>query len=93
MYKIIMLFALLISLPAIAQKDPLTTKDSIAQDQWVDSIMKTMNVDEKIGQLFMVAAYTNKDASHEKFIKDLITKHHNWGTDFFFKTRRSNKSN
>ncbi len=64
-----MLFALQID----AQTDPLKTKDSIAQDRWVDSIMRTMNVDQKIGQLFMVAAYSNKDAAHEKFIMNLIT--------------------
>ena len=83
MNKITVLFALLLSLQALAQKDPLTTKDSIAQNRWVDSIMNTMNVDEKIGQLFMVAAYTNKDADHEQFIKDLIKKHH-IGAPIFF---------
>jgi len=83
MNKITVLFALLLSLQIAAQKDPLMTKDSIAQNQWVDSIMNTMNVDEKIGQLFMVAAYTNKDAAHEKFIKDLITKHHIGALIFF----------
>ncbi len=83
MNKITVLFALLLSLQIAAQKDPLMTKDSIAQNQWVDSIMNTMNVDEKIGQLFMVAAYSNKDAAHEKFIKDLITKHHIGALIFF----------
>ena len=74
-----MLFALQIN----AQTDPLKTKDSIAQDRWVDSIMRTMNVDQKIGQLFMVAAYSNKDAAHEKFIMNLITKHHIGALIFF----------
>ena len=45
--------------------------------------MGTMNVDEKIGQLFMVAAYSNKDAEHEKFISDLINKHHIGALIFF----------
>jgi len=66
-----------------AQTDPLKTKDSIAQDRWVDSIMRTMNIDQKIGQLFMVAAYSNKDAAHEKFIMNLITKHHIGALIFF----------
>ena len=74
-----MLFALQIN----AQTDPLKTKDSIAQDRWVDSIMKTMSVDQKIGQLFMVAAYTNKDAEHEKFIMNLISEHHIGALIFF----------
>ena len=83
MNKLTVLIVLLLSLQLTAQKDPLTTKDSIAQNQWVDSIMTTMSVEEKIGQLFMVAAYTNKDAEHEKFIKDLITRHHIGALIFF----------
>ncbi len=39
---------------------------------WVDSLMEHMTVDEKIGQLFMVAAYSNKDAAHEQAISKLI---------------------
>ena len=40
--------------------------------QWVDSLMETMTVEEKIGQLFMVAAYSNKDAAHQQAISKLI---------------------
>lgn len=75
----VMLFAIQIN----AQTDPLKTKDSIAQDRWVDSIMKTMSVDQKIGQLFMIAAYTNKDAEHEKYIMNMISKHHIGALIFF----------
>jgi beta-N-acetylhexosaminidase len=39
---------------------------------WVDSVMKTMTPEERIGQLFMVAAWSNKDGKHEKEITDLI---------------------
>ncbi len=42
---------------------------------WVDSLMETMSVEEKIGQLFMVAAYSNKDASHEQAIGKLIREY------------------
>jgi len=83
MNKIAVLLVLLLTIQARAQKDPLQTKDSIAQNKWVDSIMGTMNVDEKIGQLFMVAAYSNKDAEHEKFISDLINRHHIGALIFF----------
>ncbi|MBI3511931.1 MAG: serine hydrolase [Bacteroidetes bacterium] len=31
---------------------------------WVDSVMKKLTPDERIGQLFMVAAWSNKDAKH-----------------------------
>jgi beta-glucosidase-like glycosyl hydrolase/CubicO group peptidase (beta-lactamase class C family) len=78
-FLMVMLFAIQIN----AQTDPLKTKDSIAQDRWVDSIMKTMSVDQKIGQLFMIAAYTNKDAEHEKYIMNMISKHHIGALIFF----------
>lgn len=51
----------------------LIAKDSINQKKWVDSIMSKMTVKEKIAQLFMVAAYSNKDSVHENKIKKLIT--------------------
>ena len=56
--------------------NPLLAKDSITQNVWVDSIMKTMSVDEKIGQLFMIQAYSNKDKKHEDFISNMVTKYH-----------------
>lgn len=56
--------------------DPLLTKDVGAQKVWVDSILNTMTLDEKIGQLFMVQAYSNLDKKHEDFIMEMITKYH-----------------
>ena len=56
--------------------DPLQTKDFEKQNIWVDSIINTMTIDEKIGQLFMVQAYSNLDKNHEDFIKEMITKYH-----------------
>lgn len=52
--------------------DPPYLKDT--SNIWVDSILKNMTLDEKIGQLFMVAAYSNKDEvsyqNIDKYIKD-----------------------
>ena len=56
--------------------DPLRTRDFEAQEIWVDSIMNNMSIDEKIGQMFMVQAYSNLDEEHAIFISELITKHH-----------------
>ena len=47
--------------------DPLKAKDVEAQEIWVDSVLNSMSVDEKIGQLFMVQAYSNLDTKHEEF--------------------------
>ncbi|WP_298780800.1 glycoside hydrolase family 3 N-terminal domain-containing protein [uncultured Polaribacter sp.] len=56
--------------------DPLRTKDFKAQEIWVDSLLTNMTIDEKIGQLFMVQAYSNLDKKHENFITEMITKYH-----------------
>ena len=52
--------------------DPLISKDQFEQQKWVDSLMLQMTLDEKIGQLFMVQAYSNKDEKHKLFIDSLI---------------------
>ncbi|PWG06345.1 glycoside hydrolase family 3 N-terminal domain-containing protein [Polaribacter aquimarinus] len=56
--------------------DPLLTKDYENQQIWVDSIINNMTLDEKIGQLFMVQAYSNLDKNHEDFITEMIKKYH-----------------
>ena len=63
--------------------DPLLVKDTLAQQKWVDTLLTNMTIDEKIGQLFMVAAYSNKDDNHEKFISGLIEKYHIGALIFF----------
>lgn len=39
---------------------------------WVDSVMKKLTPDQRIGQLFMVAAYSNKPQPHQDEIATLI---------------------
>lgn len=39
---------------------------------WVNRKMNEMTLDQKIGQLFMVAAYSNKSDAHRKEIADLV---------------------
>lgn len=56
--------------------DPLRTKDFETQEIWVDSIMKNMTLEEKIGQLFMIQAYSNLDEKHEAEITEMIIKYH-----------------
>ena len=82
MKKIILLFTLVFAIQVNAQVDPLKTKDSIAQEKWVDSIMKKMNINQKIGQLFMVPAFSNKDKKHIDFIDNTIRKYEIGGLIF-----------
>ena len=78
MKKIILLLLLtFIGSNVVSQRlDPLRTIDFEAQNVWVDSIMNTMSIDEKIGQLYMVQAYSNLDQKHEDFITEMISKYH-----------------
>jgi len=57
--------------------------ESEGQRRWVDSVYKKMTFDEKIGQLFMVSAYSNKDSAHIKSIDKLITDYKVGGLIFF----------
>jgi beta-glucosidase-like glycosyl hydrolase/CubicO group peptidase (beta-lactamase class C family) len=47
---------------------PFLNADTI----WVDSIFNTLTEDERIAQLLMYPAYSNKDKTHEDHIKSLI---------------------
>ncbi|MEZ4876896.1 MAG: glycoside hydrolase family 3 N-terminal domain-containing protein [Flavobacterium sp.] len=50
---------------------------------WVDSIYNQMTFEEKVGQLFMVAAYSNKDAAHSAEIDKLVSDYKIGGLIFF----------
>lgn len=51
-------------------------------DPWVDSLLHTMTVDEKIGQLFMVAGYTNEKMNMTEIVSE-ISKYKIGGICFF----------
>ena len=57
--------------------------DSDDQKKWVDSVYNQLTFDEKLGQLFMVSAYSNKDSAHVKSIDKLITDYKLGGLIFF----------
>ena len=50
---------------------------------WVDSVMNTMTLDEMIGQLIMVAGYSNRDQAFENSVTDLIQEYNLGGVIFF----------
>ncbi|WMJ75570.1 glycoside hydrolase family 3 N-terminal domain-containing protein [Cytophagaceae bacterium ABcell3] len=65
------------------EKPHVNQKSKPRIDQWVDSVMSSMTAEQRIGQLFMVAAYSNKDKKHTAEIEELITKHNLGGLIFF----------
>lgn len=57
--------------------------DTDLQTKWVDSIFNAMTLDEKIGQLFMVAAYSSKEEARSNDIDRLIIENKIGGIIFF----------
>ena len=53
------------------------------QSPWADSVLAQMTVEEKIGQLFNVAAYSNKDAAHQAEVLKQIKEYNIGGLTFF----------
>ncbi|HXC06765.1 MAG TPA: glycoside hydrolase family 3 N-terminal domain-containing protein, partial [Bacteroidia bacterium] len=56
---------------------------SANSSHWVDSVFQTLTPEKRIGQLFMVAAYSNKDKAHVNEIKKLISEQGIGGLIFF----------
>jgi beta-N-acetylhexosaminidase len=50
---------------------------------WADSVFKSLSPDERIAQLFMVAAYSNKDKAHVDEITRLVKDYKIGGLIFF----------
>ena len=64
---------------SLKQEPPFYTKNT----HWADSVFKTLTTDQRIAQLFMVAAYSNKDKAHLKEIKKLVDEYYIGGLIFF----------
>ncbi|MFK8297839.1 glycoside hydrolase family 3 N-terminal domain-containing protein [Capnocytophaga cynodegmi] len=81
-YKIFILFFIIQNISA--QKiNPLVTKDEQEQKKWVENTYKNMSLDEKIGQLFMVSAFSSQiGTKNTEYIKELIKKYHIGGIIF-----------
>jgi beta-glucosidase-like glycosyl hydrolase/CubicO group peptidase (beta-lactamase class C family) len=77
---IFLLFSFILQI-TVAQS-PLISKDSVQQKKWVDSLLQKLTIDQKIGQLFMLAAYSNKDNKHTDYLKSIIKKHEIGGLIF-----------
>ncbi|WP_029036404.1 glycoside hydrolase family 3 N-terminal domain-containing protein [Salinimicrobium xinjiangense] len=77
-----LLLAIGLNLPLQAQnaKPPFL---KYTNSQWVDSIMKTLSPDERIAQLIMVAAYSNRGEQHRQEILKLIEEQKIGGLIFF----------
>ncbi|WP_291720276.1 glycoside hydrolase family 3 N-terminal domain-containing protein [Bernardetia sp.] len=53
------------------------------REKWVNQKLSTLDLEKKIAQLFMIAAYSNRDEKHYKEIDNFITKYKIGGLIFF----------
>lgn len=67
--------------PPASTADPLKTVDAAGR-KWVDSVFAKLNPDERLGQLFMVAAYSGGPAFNGPAIENLIRRHQVGGLIF-----------
>ena len=82
--KWISLSFIILFLTSFSGKDPVVAPDFISQKSpWADSVHAQMSLDEKIGQLFSVAAYSNLGDEHKQEIIKTINDYHIGGLTFF----------
>jgi len=72
-----------IYIPHLKSERKTFFKGSESEDKWVDSVYSQMPLNERIGQLFMVAAYSNKDTVHFNSLDKLIRDYKIGGLIFF----------
>lgn len=77
--KTILSFVLISAFTLSASKAEVVSKSTV----WADSVMQTMNLKQKIAQLFMVAAYSNKPDTHVQEIYQLVQQYGVGGLCFF----------
>src|SRR5690606_12605035 len=64
-------------------EDPFDSNNPTGQTHWVDSVFNSLSFEERLGQLFMVAAYSNKGNAHKDEISKLVQEHNIGGLIFF----------
>ena len=62
---------------------PLYGQLKTRKEVFVDSLMATLDVDQKIGQLFMIRAFSRRDDVEDRRIFEMIRKYHVGGICFF----------
>lgn len=82
-FKILIFLFSLCLFQSKAQNNSMNSVIWQGDTAWASSKLKSMTLDEKLGQLFMVAAYSNKGPQHKKEILNLVENHKIGGLIFF----------
>jgi beta-N-acetylhexosaminidase len=82
--KIYVLIAIaVISFQKLSAQDSDPPFHKYMNHPWVDSVMKSLSLDQQIAQCIWIAGYSNSDVAHEVGISDLIRKYGVGGIVFF----------
>jgi beta-N-acetylhexosaminidase len=87
-YKTLFAFSTVLIMAFVSKKQLPSDTPKIAppflnaQSHWVDSVFNSLNSDQRLAQLFMVAAYSNKDMKHVAEIRELVEKYNIGGLIF-----------
>ncbi|WP_246289560.1 glycoside hydrolase family 3 N-terminal domain-containing protein [Hymenobacter terrestris] len=69
--------------PVPPRNQPVPFAGQLAGSRWVDSVMTTLTPDQRVAQLFMVAAYSNRTRADEDSVSALIQRYGIGGLIFF----------
>ena len=53
------------------------------EEKWVDSVFNALSEEERLGQLFMLRAHSDKDTVYDRQVEDLVLKYKPGGLCFF----------
>ena len=87
--KIRILFIAILAILVLGAKTddntPITVldQDDRAAQIWVDSVFNSLNEAERLGQLFMIRAHSDKGSDYEARVENQIKKYHVGGLCFF----------
>jgi beta-N-acetylhexosaminidase len=81
-FFILLCFIFSLSLSAQDSISPLDATDLEQQNIWVDSIYNSLNLKEKIGQLYMVQVFSSQDQKTKASVLNQIKTHHIGGVIF-----------
>lgn len=61
----------------------LSQSTDLQEEKWVDSVFNALSEEERLGQMFMLRAHSDKDTVYERQVEDLIRKYKPGGLCFF----------
>ncbi len=76
------IYGLIFSLLLVNGLGAQQVQSTSGQDRWVDSVFGELSPEQKIGQLFMVAAYSDQGQEHRQGVEELIRNYHLGGLIF-----------